>query len=739
MSNKYEMVCIAAVFLIILMSIPVQATITNVGVEKLIDIGTDVDPTYNPEGTKIVFTVSNFEDSSIWIFDLETRESYPINIPNTRHLFYSEWSPLGDKIVYMEGAYYGLTHKIYTNNLLGTNPICLTNNQDFSTQGGSFSHDESKIVYFSYLSKGVGDIWVMDVDGGNKVQLTNYQTVENEYNVLPSWSPDGSKIAFSSGVWPNAHIWVMNADGSNKIQLTDGSGFESYPAWSPDGRFIAYQKTDCADYCPWNVWIMKADGSEQTQLTNLAVDGIDGVSPDWHPNGNKLLFVSHGIENNIDWDIYEMTLGGINQPPLANAGGPYNINEGSTLTLDSTGSSDPDNNIILFEWDLDNDGLYDDATGVTTDIFFDDNGIYTIGLRVTDENNEVDSDTTTVTVNNVPPTVNAGSDAIINEGDTFSSSGSFSDPGADSWTATVNYGDGYGDQLLMLNPDMTFSLSYNYVDNGVYTITVTVRDDDGGEGSDTALVTVNNLAPSVGPITAPTVPVDISNLIMTSATFTDPGTNDAPFICTINYGDDLGEQAGTINGNTCTGPAYTYLEAGVYTIKLTVTDKDGDSGESIFQYVVVYDPDGGFVTGGGWIYSQLGAYRDDLYTEGKANFGFVSKYKKGANTPTGQTEFQFHAGNLDFHSTNYEWLVISGQRAQFKGTGTINGKGSYGFILTAFDGDLQNNAYNDDMFRIKIIDESDEPVYDNKRGTTIEFENAPLQPIDGGSIVIHKK
>jgi len=739
MNNKYEMVCIAAVFLFILMSIPVQATITNEGVEKLIDIGTDIDPTYNPEGTKILFTVSNFEDSSIWIFDLETRESYQINIPNTRHLSYTEWSPLGDKIVYREGAYYGLTHKIYTNNLLGTNPICLTNDQDFSTNGGSFSHDGSKIVYHSYLSKGVGDIWVMDIDGGNKIQLTNYQTVENEFNVLPSWSPDGSKIAFSSGVWPNAHIWVMNADGSDRIQLTDGSGYETYPEWSPDGRFIAYQKTDCADYCSWNVWVMNADGSEQTQLTNLAVDGIDGGSPYWHPNGNKLLFVSHGFASNNNWDIYEMTLGGINQPPVANAGVPYVGDEGSIVTLDGSGSSDPDGNIVSYEWDLDNDGLYGDATGVTTNVVFDDDGTHTVRLKVTDENNEIDFGTATVTVNNVAPSVYAGVDATINEGDTFSSSGSFSDPGADSWAATVNYGDGSGDQLLTLNEDKTFSLSHTYVDNDVYTLTVTVTDYDGGENLDTALITVNNVAPSVGPITAPIYPVDISNSIIPSAPFSDPGTNDAPFTCTIDYGDSLGVQAGIINGNTCTGPGYTYPEAGVYTIKFTVTDKDGDSGESIFQYVVVYDPNGGFVTGGGWIDSLPGAYRDDSTSEGKANFGFVSKYKKGANTPSGQTVFQFHAGNFNFHSINYEWLVVSGQRAQFKGTGTLNGEGNFKFILTAFDGDLQNNANNDDMFRIKIMDESDEPVYDNKRGETLEFEDAPLQTIGGGSIVIHNK
>ena len=58
---------------------------------------------------------------------------------------------------------------------------------------------------------------------------------------------------------------------------------------------------------------------------------------------------------------------------------------------------------------------------------------------------------------------------------------------------------------------------------------------------------------------------------------------------------------------------------------------------------------------------------------GKANFGFVSKYQKGAKVPTGETEFQFKAGDLNFHSTAYEWLVIAGAKAQYKGIGTVNG------------------------------------------------------------------
>jgi hypothetical protein len=119
---------------------------------------------------------------------------------------------------------------------------------------------------------------------------------------------------------------------------------------------------------------------------------------------------------------------------------------------------------------------------------------------------------------------------------------------------------------------------------------------------------------------------------------------------------------------------------------------------------------------------------------GKANFGFVSKYQKGATIPSGNTEFQFKAGNLNFKSSSYEWLVIAGARAQFKGEGTINGAGNYGFMLTAIDGQISGGG-GSDKFRIKIWD-GETIVYDNQIGDLDDAD--PLTLLGGGSIVIHK-
>ena len=110
----------------------------------------------------------------------------------------------------------------------------------------------------------------------------------------------------------------------------------------------------------------------------------------------------------------------------------------------------------------------------------------------------------------------------------------------------------------------------------------------------------------------------------------------------------------------------------------------------------------------------------------------------GCTTPTGETEFHFQAGSFNFHSTAYDWLVVSGPKAQYKGSGTINGASSYGFLLTATDGQVTGGG-GVDKFRIKVWDTAtDSVIYDNVRSAPDTLDSASPQAIGGGSIVLHK-
>lgn len=183
--------------------------------------------------------------------------------------------------------------------------------------------------------------------------------------------------------------------------------------------------------------------------------------------------------------------------------------------------------------------------------------------------------------------------------------------------------------------------------------------------------------------------------------------------------------------------SHFYTAAGVYTVTVTVTDDDGGTASANSGYVVVYDPSAGFVTGGGWIDSPAGAYTPDPTLVGRANFGFVAKYHRGTTVPDGQTQFQFQAAGLEFHSTSYDWLVISGAWAQFKGTGTINGTGGYQFLLTAIDGQVTGGG-GADRFRLKIWNQATgEVVYDSGLGAVDTGD--PVTGLGGGSFQINSR
>ncbi len=175
--------------------------------------------------------------------------------------------------------------------------------------------------------------------------------------------------------------------------------------------------------------------------------------------------------------------------------------------------------------------------------------------------------------------------------------------------------------------------------------------------------------------------------------------------------------------------------AGVYNVCVRGADTAGNVGQPECGPLPVFDPSGGFVTGGGWIFSPPSAYVREASLSGKATFGFVSKYQPGANVPAGNTQFVFHAAQLNFRSASYDWLVVAGARAQFKGAGSINGQPGFSFLLTAVDGDLLGGGVPD-KFRLKIWDAAG-LVYDNQLSAPDDSE--PTTALAGGAITIQKK
>jgi PKD domain len=347
----------------------------------------------------------------------------------------------------------------------------------------------------------------------------------------------------------------------------------------------------------------------------------------------------------------------------------------------------------------------------------------------TETSNTVEKTWTQVT--NTPPTPDAGGPYAGDEGSAISISGTATDPDAGdtvatAWSYSVVSADAgaacsFGDAAAL-------STTVTCTDNGTFTLTLSADDGVNPPVTSDATLTVANVDPVVS-ISAPLSGAlnAVGSPVALTAPFSDAGTNDT-HNCTIDWGDGSGAQAASVSetpgSGTCSG-SLAYAAAGIYTIKVAVTDDNGGVGTASVD-VIVYDPSAGFVTGGGWINSPVGAYVADPSLSGRANFGFVSRYKKGASVPDGNTEFQFQAGGLNFHSDSYQWLIVNqnGTNAQFKGTGTINGVGSYDFMIWAGDG-------SPDTFRIQITDPSN--------GDAVVYDNGVQQALGGGSIVIHTK
>ncbi len=267
----------------------------------------------------------------------------------------------------------------------------------------------------------------------------------------------------------------------------------------------------------------------------------------------------------------------LNNPPTANAGGPYTGTKNVALALDGSSSFDPDGTLTTWEWDCTTDGSYDvttaSATGGTCS--YGAVGTYTVTLRVTDDDGATATDTASVTVGNDPPIADAGGPYSGDETVAVAVDGSgSSDPGG----ALVTWAwDCDNDGSFELSGP-TATASCTYAASGTYTVALQVTDDDGATATDTATVTIANGAPVLSGLTVPSG--DEGASLSFSVTATDvPGDT---VTVTWDFGDGT-----TGSGAT---PTHTYADDGVYTVVVTADDGDDTSTATGTATIANVDP-----------------------------------------------------------------------------------------------------------------------------------------------------
>jgi len=154
--------------------------------------------------------------------------------------------------------------------------------------GISVSPDGKKIAFHAIDASKKVDIWVMDVDGENQKRLTPGRNAAN-----PTWSPDGSRIAFESGIPPRTDIYVMNADGTNVVNLTNNLADNQQPSWSPDGKKIIFsaKKKRTRIRNLRNLYVVHLEKERIFRLTKNTKRGQRSRQATWSPDGRYIAYI----------------------------------------------------------------------------------------------------------------------------------------------------------------------------------------------------------------------------------------------------------------------------------------------------------------------------------------------------------------------------------------------------------------------------------------------------------------
>jgi hypothetical protein len=360
--------------------------------------------------------------------------------------------------------------------------------------------------------------------------------------------------------------------------------------------------TDAAPLDTHTVSIDWGDGSTSTVRLGAGVVTLPGISHQYLDANTYTIGVTVtdddplSISGSINVVVVDDPPSNV-QPVLSAA----TITENGSTTLSGT-FTDPgtlDTHTVSINWgdgstSTLNLGVNVLSFGGVSHQYLEESAGYTITVTVTDQHGNSGSGSTSVVVNDVTPSdlQLALSAATLNENDSTSLSGSFTDPGTlDTHTVTINWGDGSSSSLALAAGVGSFSgLSHQYLDEGNYTIQVTVADDDGSSTSAVTSLVVNNVAPSNVQLALSAATINENDSTTLSGSFTDPATLDTHTV-TINWGDGSTSTVNLAAGVLSFGGVnHQYLDepagASAYAVSVTVTDNGGASGSGSTSVVV---------------------------------------------------------------------------------------------------------------------------------------------------------
>jgi probable HAF family extracellular repeat protein len=349
---------------------------------------------------------------------------------------------------------------------------------------GPFGNDTTVNGFAFYWDARAGMTPIPALTGG----LYNNAFAINDVGQAVGWSEfsgrtgtgrDGSPLPPTGGGLHHAFVWDL-AGGLVDLGLGEAFGINN------SGQVVGASADGVARPYLWQNGVAidlngRVGGTGQARAINNAL---------------RRQVAGHGIAASGEthamiWTLADPAVIARNRAPSANAGGPYSGLEGSPIAFDGSASSDPDGDRLTYTWYF-GDGSV--AYGRTATNTYADSGDYAGTLVVSDGVADA-SALFSVHVENVVPVVQLPPEATLIAGEWYTALGTFVDPGADTWTATVDYGGGGGAQPLFL-VQKTFAVSHFYAAPGTFIVTTRVADDDsapGVAGVAQAIVTVQSL------------------------------------------------------------------------------------------------------------------------------------------------------------------------------------------------------------------------------------------------------